>query len=581
VGKTTAITSVTAQMNGIFRSHTLYHWRPELLWRSGQKDSTKPHAEPPRGPVWSAFHLAAQAADFVLGYSFRVFPWRVRSGLIVFDRYYHDLLADAVRYRYGGSRWWASFLERFVPKPDLFLLLDADEDGILSRKQELSAPELRRAIHAYRELSGNLRDVRVIDARGGRREVAELAVRSVALLLSHRFTVRNWSWLAAPARIDGDSGLNRFGCMPSHMHGTANGSDRFVILPTSRNPRWLVPLNEPGVRRMAMDIYLAYSHRARLYKAAMQYALTMPAALWARIVSVTHRDLSAFRELVAHITGERNVRFAISLGSFGKYRKLCIQVMRPDTAVLGYIKVPLTDAAIGRVRNEASTLARLARHPAIRPHIPEVMFAGEWERCYVLFQTALRGGTASRRLGRVHHEFLRTLWQVEPVERPGAAVISELRDQMQDAVTAFGYKLRDLIDKAVDQAARELENTPIPCGVMHGDFAPWNTRVSGSQLLVFDWESAAWSAPVWWDVFNFNTQVRALLHADAGAERFANEHPAYSGALLLYLTFSLCSLADELPHGFEGIRFRVDQLEQCMSKRPQKSSRISRILARG
>jgi hypothetical protein len=72
------------------------------------------------------------------------------SGLIMFDRYFQDLLVDPIRYRYGGPMWLPRLLNAFVPPPDLLLLvLDAAEEVILSRKRELPPVELRRQRASY------------------------------------------------------------------------------------------------------------------------------------------------------------------------------------------------------------------------------------------------------------------------------------------------------------------------------------------------------------------------------------------------------------------------------------------------
>ena len=91
--------------------------------------------------------------------------------------------------------------------------------------------------------------------------------------------------------------------------------------------------------------------------------------------------------MVRQVTGEHNPIFALSLGAPGKYRKLTVQVMRPGSEILGYIKLPLTEAASGRIRREAAALQRLGAYPALRPHVPRVLHSGDWESGYILFQS--------------------------------------------------------------------------------------------------------------------------------------------------------------------------------------------------
>ena len=56
-----------------------------------------------------------------------------------FDRYYTDIIADSRRSRIYLSENFYLYLEYFVPKLDYTILLTADSDTILRRKQELTA----------------------------------------------------------------------------------------------------------------------------------------------------------------------------------------------------------------------------------------------------------------------------------------------------------------------------------------------------------------------------------------------------------------------------------------------------------
>ena len=88
----------------------------------------------------------------------------VSSTLVIFDRYYHDLIADPCRYRYGAPLSWARLLGRAVPQPDLVFILDAPPEIIQARKQEVPFAESARQRAAYLALVPYLRAAHVIDA---------------------------------------------------------------------------------------------------------------------------------------------------------------------------------------------------------------------------------------------------------------------------------------------------------------------------------------------------------------------------------------------------------------------------------
>ena len=82
----------------------------------------------------------------------------------MFARYYHDLLADPARYRYGGSLLLARLLGKLLPQPDLVFILDAPADVLQSRKQEVPFEESVRQRTAYRCLKGEYKRAYIIDA---------------------------------------------------------------------------------------------------------------------------------------------------------------------------------------------------------------------------------------------------------------------------------------------------------------------------------------------------------------------------------------------------------------------------------
>jgi hypothetical protein len=115
----------------------------------------------------------------------------------MFDRYFQDLLVDPLRYRYGGPTWFARLLNRFVPPPDLiFLVLDAEEEVILSRKREVPREELRRQRASYRQLTVDPRATLIRTDRGTEMTYEE-ACRFIVENMVERFQRQHARWLAS------------------------------------------------------------------------------------------------------------------------------------------------------------------------------------------------------------------------------------------------------------------------------------------------------------------------------------------------------------------------------------------------
>lgn len=135
--------------------------------------SRDPHAKPSKGFVLSLVKLGLWWTDYTfLGYLADVYPRLRRSGLVLFDRYYQDLLVDPRRHRYGGPMWLAHLAGRFFPRPHLVVLLDAPPEVLHSRKQEVPLEETARQRKVYLELVRDLPNGYVADASKPAREVA-------------------------------------------------------------------------------------------------------------------------------------------------------------------------------------------------------------------------------------------------------------------------------------------------------------------------------------------------------------------------------------------------------------------------
>ena len=83
------------------------------------------------------------------------------------------MLVDPRRYRYGGAMWLARWVGKIIPKPDLWILLDAPAEVLQKRKQEVPPEETARQRRAYLCISHDLKGVRtmadeVIVMRAGR-----------------------------------------------------------------------------------------------------------------------------------------------------------------------------------------------------------------------------------------------------------------------------------------------------------------------------------------------------------------------------------------------------------------------------
>jgi thymidylate kinase len=156
-GKSTVLAQLEGALAPGFRRTARFHLRPRLLGGTGAGEaaSTDPHGQRPRGIFASTLKLLYLWADYVLGYWVRVRPQLVRSTLVLFDRYFADLLIDPMRFRHTGPRWLVRLVGALMPMPDLLLILDAHAEVLQARKQEVTVEESARQAEAYRRFAAS------------------------------------------------------------------------------------------------------------------------------------------------------------------------------------------------------------------------------------------------------------------------------------------------------------------------------------------------------------------------------------------------------------------------------------------
>ena len=342
----------------------------------------------------------------------------------------------------------------------------------------------------------------------------------------------------------------------------------FAVLPSPNRVRWLLPEGSRHVSLAALQVYAPYSPAARLLKCVLSFVIRAGWQGWVRHkVTLGSWEALPLEDLVAELSGEPDPVFALSLGTPTSFRKLTIQVMRPSGQILGYIKLPLTQAAIEHLRHEAEILQRLSEFNSLNPYIPKVLHASEWDDGYILFLSAGPMSPGPVEYERLHEDFLSHLRSIHQLIKPGHVLLEEVAARWHKAETLLDSKWRTLGEAALARAKRELDGRTVRCGVAHGDFTPWNTHVGEGRLYVFDWESASWEAPTSWDTFHFKTQVASLLNKKCDMHIPWDCRSDERASFLLYLLNSACELSgEESPDLGVALEYRRQLLAKLLER---------------
>jgi len=186
VGKSSLIEELARQDDLVFNDVVVRHWRPALLPQLGSLVGRKLPAEtsdglrPPRRTKgrlhW--LRISYYAADTLLGTFLKDRVAASRQKLIIYDRCFLDMAVDPLRYGLASSRGVLG-LWRFLPKPDLIVLLHDSPERVDVRKPEMPQPEIERQLAVWGGLSarGEVQAVLQVDAGPG-----ELARRLLPLI---------------------------------------------------------------------------------------------------------------------------------------------------------------------------------------------------------------------------------------------------------------------------------------------------------------------------------------------------------------------------------------------------------------
>ena len=137
-------------------AHKYYHFRPALFGNLGEvahsagikkevdRDYSNPHRGGKTGKLSSLARLAYYSIDYIIGYFVKVKSVTRITRVVIFDRYFTDIICDSRRSRiYLGRKflyWWKRLL---IPSLDYNILLTASSETILARKRELDEEGIR------------------------------------------------------------------------------------------------------------------------------------------------------------------------------------------------------------------------------------------------------------------------------------------------------------------------------------------------------------------------------------------------------------------------------------------------------
>ncbi len=541
-GKSTLIDHLKTKASPLFWwEAALFHFRPDVWGTTADRGAVlEPHKHPSRNPLTSTLKLGFYGVDFVTGYLKTIRPGLIRSRLMIFDRYYHDLLVDKRRYRYGGSVFLARLFGRLIPNPDMFLMVDAPETIIQERKQELPSEELRRQRAAYRNLAATLPNAVLVDGSAQPQEVARQAHQHIIDRMAARYLRRRRTWFKddhtetlqwlSLALSQGDSNYI------SPAQSKRGGRDEFHWLRLGDGRGYLLPANSSSTTLAGLDLYRPQRLKSLLAKTALCVAIkTGAAGVVLKRVHVPRRGSEGVThgifDYLHRVTG-KTLSYAVSLGTPGPHRKPVLKLMEPDGRLIGFAKVGCNTTTNGLLRNEAETYLHLARFKLQTVGHPQLIHSGRWGSHFVTIQTGPASQAAGPSTIEPYIEAVKELAKVGNVRAPirETEYLTDLHHRGEDALQR---NRAWLIREALQASVLAIGDKRILFHLSHGDLAPWNACMRRDQLFLFDWEYSRTNSPAGWDLFHFFLQTNWLV-ARQSPSQIIQRLPSFAKSIAEY-----------------------------------------------
>ena len=283
------------------------------------------------------------------------------------------------------------------------------------------------------------------------------------------------------------------------------------VLFARRRQTLLVPAGDARRAHAAVTFFVAnpvwrgLGHLMLLLDRWLPRARLLPAARW--------EDFPA--RLLFGAAAERGSACAVLCGSPGPLQKITILCPSQGDAPAQVAKVALRATADDAVALEEHWLRELGDAPEVAPFLPRLNEAGALAcgRRFVAM-SALPPGHPAFHFGDPHRRFLAAMGSVG--RGIGAWSTTDSFRKLRARAVALAPVLQapydGLINASLDDVESRIGARALPSCLAHGDFAPWNVRVEGRDLFVFDWEYAHAGANPLQDYFHFHLMSRLARH---------------------------------------------------------------------
>ena len=511
-GKSSVIDALNNDLGDTFKTIDYFHLKFRLKPGSQHQNTrtvSNPQGQKTYSPLLSVIKLLYFLIIYNLGYWMHAKRIQSPDHLLIFDRYYHDLIVDPKRFRYGGPEWLTRQVLHWIPAPHLCILLDAPSEVLQARKQEVSFAETTRQRDAYRALVQQLQNTASGSRQANRCSSyiidAARPLLAVAQEVSTRIRTYQTSMNpSAPSPLIQSVVQQLFPSgaevVPSsHPAAPDTLCWPYLVIPgKAGHPRWILPKN-PTLGLPGLQFWWPYDLASRLRWRLILWAYQLGILHWHPHVQSIQIQWQKFSDW-SHLGWENPyppipVIYVGEPLARGKAVASLVDSQQKTCQLIA--KAPVGKAAADKIRHEAAMLQHLAITQAdIAPQL----------RCIqtdsgLSTQQVLALPSSPRAFSSAHLRYLINLPQTHPT------TLAEQGALLQKRLTTCNPAISKPHWQALQGLLKELrsEATPVTSVIVHGDFAPWNLKIKpDGTLIAFDWEEGTLNGLPFYDLLHFH-----------------------------------------------------------------------------
>jgi hypothetical protein len=290
----------------------------------------------------------------------------------------------------------------------------------------------------------------------------------------------------------------------------AAGERRWHVLFGARARPLLMPAEDYRLQARCLGYFVRGRLKAWYAKALLRANAALPRA---RLLPEFALPWARPEALACELPIGTPAHTAIQIGIVGPYQKASLLLVSAGGDGLALAKVAMVASADRMVAAEAAWLRALAPVAALAGQVPRLLGDGAAPNGRRYLVTSLAPSTATTTaFTPAHTGFLRALAGVRREQAMFAA--SSYADHLAGALAALEPLVppaaATMLRQALADCRTALGGWVGPYVIAQGDFAPWNIRIDGARVFVFDWKHARAGANPLADVFNFLLLPRAL-----------------------------------------------------------------------